>query len=293
MDLASKSFYIRMPGRWVSDGIYLFIKMSSMKKNEGNLKFIFQHGHIFRRNRCKIRIRNGLAVYTGTQWPLKNKNKRTGCTVHKIRGRFHRIIAAQGTLQIFFLKQMYLCILLFQAGMQDILQCFRHNRLEKIIRNTEMYCFSGIFEISISGKNHKTGVKMSFLYFLDHIKTIHYRHGNIRKYQFRLQLQDIMKSISAIFADAKNLKVSIIFCDEKRKSSGKCWFIFNNKYAYHKSSFADQQNFTYVLTEAAEQLFGLYQREFRLKDFSGFNGPPIVTVVCSFSFPETWKYSSP
>ncbi len=139
MDPAGKSFYIRMPGSWVSDGIYLFIKMSSVKKNEGNLKFIFQRGHIFRRNRCKIRIRNGLAVYTGKQWTLKNKNKRTGCILHKIRGRFRRIITAQGTLQIFFLKQMYLCTLLFQTGMQDVLQCFGHNRFEKIIGNTEMH----------------------------------------------------------------------------------------------------------------------------------------------------------
>ncbi|MFR1299459.1 MAG: hypothetical protein ACLSBD_07495 [Blautia massiliensis (ex Durand et al. 2017)] len=34
MDLARKSFYIRMPGRWVSDGMYLFIKMCFHEEEE-------------------------------------------------------------------------------------------------------------------------------------------------------------------------------------------------------------------------------------------------------------------
>ena len=56
----------------------------------------------------------------------------------------------------------------------------------------------------------------------------------------------VLQAVPAVFADAKNLEIRVVFGDEKRETSGNGWFIFNDKYVYHDFSFVCERNFLYM-----------------------------------------------
>ena len=220
--------------------------MPSVEKMNVNRVFLLQLEKDLRGKRTEPGIGDSFTVNTGTQRALKNKYKRTVKTIHKIRITCGKFVTSDSTLQIFFLKQPGFGFLLFQAGEKDVIQSFEVNRFKQIIRDAKMDGFSGIFKISISGEDHKAGVKVVPLHFFDHIQSVHHRHGNVCENQFRFQFQNFLKTVPAVFADTGNLKIRVIFGDEKRKPPGNGRFIFDDKYVYHNFSFICERNFLHM-----------------------------------------------
>ena len=59
-------------------------------------------------------------------------------------------------------------------------------------------------------------------------------------------VNELVNQILNVCADTGNLKIRVIFGDEKRKPPGNGRFIFDDKYVYHNFSFICERNFLHM-----------------------------------------------